>query len=202
MSTAFREAWKRITFALDRDIEVGLVAFSQLRVKDLETANKVARNLDSFNLFLGETVTAELFLRVASTTESADASILQEWSKCLVLVGKVKEAASVQARAIKMDASMASSPSLAEWLKSAEADLKEESPVSRTVVRLVGNYGSYKLELDSGGHLVLVTPIGRRPLAQLRSGGFLSRDLAYFKDDNALITMAGQSTEKLKRSGT
>jgi CubicO group peptidase (beta-lactamase class C family) len=204
VSTAYRKAWTRITLALDRDIDAGLKEFRELKVKDPKTANKVARNLGYFNLFRGETVAAEPFFRVASNTESADASMLQEWAKCLVLVGKVPEAASVQARAVKMDASMASSPSLAEWLKSAEADLKEELPLYQSLPPM-GKYGSYTLELDSGGQLVLGTPTGRRRLAQVRSGGFLSRDLAYrvdFKDDNVLVTLAGQSTEKLKRSGT
>ncbi|MFZ4507307.1 MAG: serine hydrolase domain-containing protein [Fimbriimonas sp.] len=205
VSTAYRKAWKRITLALDRDIEAGVQEFRQMTVKDPKTANKVARNLGYFNLFRGDTIAAEPFFRVASTTDSADASMLQGWTKCLVLTGKVAEAVSVQARAFRMDPSLAKTASLADWLRAAEADLKEEVKLAPAPSLPTGEYGSYKLELDSDGHLFLVSNTGRRPLALLRSGGFLSRDLAYrveLKDDKALITLAGEKTETLTRSKT
>ena len=203
ISTPYRKAWKRITLALNRDNEAGLKEFRQLQAKNPKIANKAARNLGYFNLFRGDTVGAEPFFRAASETESADASMLQDWAKCLVLVGKVPEAASAEARAFKMDASLRRSPNLADWIRSAEADLKDEVPLA--AAPQVGKYGNYAIELDSTGQLVLATTTGRRLLAQLRSGGFLSRDLAYrveFADDNALITLAGRPTAKLKRSGT
>ncbi len=204
ISTTYRRAWKRITLALDREPKSGVEEFRKLTAQDETTAKQVARNLGYFNVFRGQSVFAEPFFRVASTTDLADGSLLLEWSKSLVLAGKVREAAEVQAQAFKKDASIRGVPSLAEWVKLAEADLKEEVPMSTTAVMRGGKFGNYRIELEPTGQPVLVAPSGRRPLALLGSGEFLSRDLAYrvkFEREKVLVTLAGQATETLQPGG-
>ena len=76
--------------------------------------------------------------------------------------------------------------------------------MSTTAVMRGGTFGNYRIELEPTGQPVLVAPSGRRPLALLRSGEFLSRDLAYrvkFEGEKVLVTLAGQATETLQPGG-
>ncbi len=109
-----------------------------------------------------------------------------------------------QPKALKEDGTLTGCPRRAAWVKLAEARVREEGPMSARPIMQVGKFENYWTELELTGQPVVVAPSSRRPLAHLRSGEFLSRDLAHqvkLEGEKVLVTWSGQGTETLPPIG-
>lgn len=199
-----RVAWKQVTAAMDRDPNQGLAKYKALLVQDRATTLAISRNLGYFNRFKGRVIESEPFFRNASTVELNDTNLLGDWAESLVLTGKVEEAAAVQEKAIKIDASLAKDFTLPEWVKAAKTDLANPVPLDRQrLIDVVGQYGDYSFEVGSDGALALVTKRSRKSLIPTRAGDFLSADMvcrARFADGKVAITIAGKPVQEIAKA--
>jgi CubicO group peptidase (beta-lactamase class C family) len=199
-----RLAWKKVTAALDRDSKEGLAKYNALLTQDSTTMLALSRNLGYFNRFKGRIIESEPFFRNAATVERDDTDLLGDWAESLVLIGNVEEAASVQEKAIKRDASLAKDYTLPVWVKAAKIDLADlVSPDGQRLAEAVGRYGDYAFEIGSDGALTLVTKRDRKRLIPTRSGDFLSTDLVCrvrFANNNVSLTIAGKSVQEIPKT--